>query len=138
MVRTGSHAAFPGSAASSDSVPCARVRWLAVLCLTACHFAFTTVMLESWKRFGVFEPVVLPRRDVYKLSLAAFGSIATMNLSLATNSIGVYQVSVYTAAKCLWRLHPSPLPPNLRRLPTQIRRRKETSGSEYEYGVGVM
>ena len=51
-------------------------------------------MLESWKQLGIFQPVRLPPADVHKLALGAFGSIATMNLSLAANSIGVYQVSM--------------------------------------------
>ena len=63
-----------------------------VLCLTTCHFLFTTVMLEGMKRAGAFEPKALPMADVHRLSLGAFSSIATMNLSLATNSIGLYQM----------------------------------------------
>ena len=70
----------------------------AVLCLTTCHFVFTSVMLECWKRLGIFQPVNLPNKDVQKLALGAFGSIATMNLSLAANSIGVYQVPHVTRA----------------------------------------
>eukprot|EP01043_Picozoa_sp_COSAG02_P069814 COSAG02_NODE_12120_length_1592_cov_19.594776_2_plen_55_part_01 len=49
-------------------------------------------MLACWKRLGILQPVRLPAMDVHKLALGAFGSIATMNLSLAANSIGVYQV----------------------------------------------
>ena len=63
-----------------------------VLCLTTCHFLFTTVLLEGMKRAGAFEPKALPTADVHRLALGAFGSIASMNLSLATNSIGVYQM----------------------------------------------
>jgi len=64
-----------------------------MLTLSAFHFFFTAFCTRLAKRFGLFQAKPVPIAAVMPLCIGACGSVAFMNLNLAYNSVGFYQVS---------------------------------------------
>mmetsp|Transcript_17646 Transcript_17646/g.59986 ORF Transcript_17646/g.59986 Transcript_17646/m.59986 type:complete len:313 (-) Transcript_17646:47-985(-) len=57
------------------------------------HFVFTTVGTRALLAAGVFEYKPVKLADVLPVAMGSLGSVAFMNLNLAKNSVGIYQLS---------------------------------------------
>lgn len=64
-----------------------------MMTLTTCHMFATYGLMLVLKAMGIFEAKKMDWNNIMKLSLCGLGSIAFMNLNLATNSVGFYQLS---------------------------------------------
>lgn len=64
-----------------------------MLFLSACHFIFTSIGTRVLLNMGVFEYKRADRMKVLPVALGSLGSVAFMNLNLAYNSVGFYQLS---------------------------------------------
>lgn len=60
------------------------------------HFVFTLLFYRLLQCLGVLEPVDIPLRERMKIGIFGVGSIGFMNMSLAANSVGFYQITKLT------------------------------------------
>jgi hypothetical protein len=61
--------------------------------LSFLHFAVTTASMRVLLRAGLFKHKAASFSGVYKIALGSLGSVGFMNLNLAHNSVGFYQLS---------------------------------------------
>eukprot|EP01013_Petalomonas_cantuscygni_P011029 TRINITY_DN24323_c0_g1_i1.p1 TRINITY_DN24323_c0_g1~~TRINITY_DN24323_c0_g1_i1.p1 ORF type:complete len:364 (+),score=69.48 TRINITY_DN24323_c0_g1_i1:153-1244(+) len=84
--------------------------------LMAIHFLFTGFLLWVSASIGLFERKRPPWMEIGKLSTSQVGSVASVNLSLLLNSIGMYQVlkllniPVICVMEFFWKNRSQPLP----------------------------
>ena len=80
--------------------------------LSFMHFGVTTIGMRVLLQVGLFRYKEASFSGVYKIALGSLGSVGFMNLNLANNTVGVYQL--YDAA-CALRpaLHPTGFNPSL-------------------------
>jgi len=64
-----------------------------MICLSFFHFLFTMVGMKIMLRFNFFEFKAAAYSNVLPVALGSVGSVAFMNLNLAYNSVGFYQIS---------------------------------------------
>ncbi|KAG5176657.1 triose-phosphate transporter family-domain-containing protein [Tribonema minus] len=64
-----------------------------MLLLSAFHFAFTSLGTRVLEKRGVYVYKAADMRKVLPVALGSLGSVAFMNLNLAYNSVGFYQLS---------------------------------------------
>eukprot|EP00698_Gefionella_okellyi_P020861 TRINITY_DN6635_c0_g1_i1.p1 TRINITY_DN6635_c0_g1~~TRINITY_DN6635_c0_g1_i1.p1 ORF type:complete len:326 (-),score=48.23 TRINITY_DN6635_c0_g1_i1:10-987(-) len=63
-----------------------------VLLVTTCHFVISWILLDLLARWRIFTPKNLPWTERISVALIGTASIASMNLSLRVNSVGLYQM----------------------------------------------
>lgn len=61
--------------------------------LTCLHFTVTAIAMRLLRRLGYFSIPVRPLMQIMPVALGCVGSVAFGNLSLATNSVGFYQLA---------------------------------------------
>ena len=71
----------------------ARLHYEYMVVLSGYHFIFTWLSCTVMMRMGVFQYKPAPVKSVLPLCIGSVGSVAFMNLNLAYNSVGFYQLS---------------------------------------------
>ena len=64
--------------------------------LSFLHFCFTVIFYRLLQCLGVMQPLDISQRERIKIGIFGVGSIGFMNMSLAANSVGFYQITKLT------------------------------------------